>query len=79
MHHSLKKVFFLYTQMKNLYMGWAKFRASFVGDNFNEWSVSYNDSFLKSHEDTHFVLRYTPHRPGVSNAYFVVETEVRTK
>ena len=58
-------------------MGWAKFRAGFIGDDSNQWSVSANDSFLKSHEETNFVLRYTPHRPGVSNAYFVIETEVR--
>lgn len=65
------------TQIKNPFMGWAKFRAGFVGDDSNEWSVSASDSFLKSHEETNFVLRYTPHRPGVSNAYFVIETEVR--
>ncbi len=59
-------------------MGWAKFRAGFVGDVSNEWSVSANDGFLKSHEETTFVVRYAPHGPGVSNAYFVVETEVRS-
>ncbi len=58
-------------------MGWAKFRAGFIGDDSKQWSVSANDSFLKSHEETNFVLRYTPHRSGVSNAYFVIETEVR--
>jgi hypothetical protein len=58
-------------------MGWAKFRAGFVGDDSNEWSVSASDSFLKSHEETNFVVRYTPNNPGVSNAYFIIETEVR--
>jgi len=61
--------------LKNPYMGYAKFRAAFVGDASNEWSVSPSDGFLKQHEATHFVLKYSPHSPGVSNAYFVVETE----
>jgi len=65
--------------IKNPYMGWAKFRAGFVGDDSNEWSVSASDSFLKSHEETNFVVRYTPDHPGVSNAYFIIETEDFTK
>lgn len=61
--------------LKNPYMGFAKFRAAFVGDEFNEWSVTPNDGFLKQNEDTHFTVRYNPHRSGVSNAHLVVETE----
>ena len=57
-------------------MGYAKFRAVFVGDASNEWSVSPSDGFLKQNEATHFVVRYTPHNSGVSNSYFVIETEV---
>ena len=62
-------------QLKNPYMGYAKFRAAFVGDATSEWSVSQSDGFLKQKEATHFVVKYTPHSPGVSNAYFVIETE----
>eukprot|EP00571_Detonula_confervacea_P009949 CAMPEP_0172304052 /NCGR_PEP_ID=MMETSP1058-20130122/5495_1 /TAXON_ID=83371 /ORGANISM="Detonula confervacea, Strain CCMP 353" /LENGTH=309 /DNA_ID=CAMNT_0013015117 /DNA_START=92 /DNA_END=1021 /DNA_ORIENTATION=+ len=61
--------------LKNPYMGYAKFRTGFVGDASGEWSVSPSDGVLKQNEATHFVLRYTPHSPGVSNAYFVIETE----
>ena len=61
--------------VKNTYMGFAKFRAAFVGDDSNEWSVTPNDGFLKQNEATHFIVRYNPHRPGASNAYLVIETE----
>jgi hypothetical protein len=57
-------------------MGYAKFRAGFVGDASNEWSVTASDSFLKQNEATHIVVRYSPHSPGVSNAYLVIEAEV---
>ena len=57
-------------------MGYAKFRTGFVGDSTSEWSVTPSDGFLEQHEATHFVLRYTPHSLGVSNAHFVIETEV---
>ncbi|KAL7538434.1 hypothetical protein ACHAXR_008548 [Thalassiosira sp. AJA248-18] len=58
-------------------MGYAKFRAAFVGNASNEWSVSSSDSFLKQNEATHFVVKYNPHSSGVSTTYFVIETEVR--
>lgn len=61
--------------LKNPYMGYAKFRAAFVGGTSNEWSVTPNDRFLKQHEATHFVVRYNPHSPGVANSYLVIETE----
>lgn len=61
--------------LKNPYMGYAKFRAAFVGDDSNEWSVTPNDGFLKQNEETQFIVRYTPQNSGVSRAYFVVETE----
>jgi len=65
--------------VKNPYMGFAKFRATFVGDDNNEWSVTPNDGFLKSSEETQFIVRYTPHSSGVSRAFFVIETEDFTK
>ncbi len=58
-------------------MGYAQFRAGFAGDASNEWSVSASDTFLKQNEDTHIVVRYNPHSPGVSNAFLVIEAEVR--
>jgi hypothetical protein len=61
--------------LKNPFMGYAKFRAAFVGDESSEWSVSPSDGFIKQSEDTHFIVRYRPHSPGVSNAHLVIETE----
>jgi len=61
--------------LKNPFMGYAKFRAGFVGDASNEWSVTASDSFLKQNEATHIVVRYSPHSPGVSNACLVIEAE----
>ena len=57
-------------------MGYAKFRAAFVGGTSNEWSVTPDDRFLKQNEATHFTVRYNPHSPGISNSYLVIETEV---
>jgi hypothetical protein len=67
------------SQLKNPYMGYAKFRAGFDGDASNEWSVTASDDFLKQNEATHFVVRYNPHSPGVSNASLVIEAEVSQK
>jgi len=61
--------------VNNPFMGFARFRAGFVGDASNEWSVTPSDDFLKQNEATHFVVRYNPHGPGVSNASLVIETE----
>jgi hypothetical protein len=61
--------------VKNIYMGFAPYRAAFVGDDANEWSVTPNDGVLKSSADTQFIIRYTPHNNGVSRAHFVIETE----
>ena len=63
----------------DLYMGFAKFRAGFVGDASNEWSVTSRADFLKQNEATHFVVRYSPHGPGVSNTSLVIEAEVSWK
>ena len=65
-------------QLNNLYMGFAEFRATFVGDVSNEWSVTSSSGVLKQNEATQFTVRYSPHSAGVSNAYLVIETEVRS-
>mmetsp|Transcript_6723 Transcript_6723/g.10093 ORF Transcript_6723/g.10093 Transcript_6723/m.10093 type:complete len:317 (-) Transcript_6723:98-1048(-) len=61
--------------LKNPYMGHAVFRAAFVGDQHNEWSVTPNDGFLKQNEATHFVVRFNPYSPGLSHCHLVIETE----
>ena len=60
-------------------MGFAQFRASFVGPASNEWSVTPDDGYLKQHEETQFIVRYAPRSSGVHNAYLVIETEVSMK
>jgi len=59
----------------NLYMGFAEFRATIVGNDSGEWSVTPSDGVLKQNEATQFNVRYSPRSPGVSNAYLVIETE----
>lgn len=61
--------------LKNPYMGYAKFRAGFVGNESNEWMVTPSNGFLHHNEATHFVVSYNPHNPGTSSGYFVIETE----
>ena len=61
--------------VKNPYMGFAKFRAGFVGDASAEWSVTPNDGFLKQSEPTNFVVSYRPQNPGVVHGHLVIETE----
>jgi len=56
-------------------MGFAKFRAGFVGDAIYDWSVTPSDGYLKQREETHFAVSFNPRNPGVSSGYFVVETE----
>lgn len=57
-------------------MGFAKFRAGFVGDACNDWSVTPNDGFLKQNEETYFAVSFAPRNPGTSAGFFVIETEV---
>lgn len=64
------------TQLKNPYMGFAKFRATFVGDESNNWNVTPSDGVLKQNDDTHFAVTFRPKHPGVSSGYLVIETQV---
>lgn len=61
--------------LKNPYMGFAKFRAAFVGDESNNWNVTPSDGVLKQNDDTHFAVTFRPRHPGVSSGYLVIETE----
>lgn len=61
--------------VKNPYIGFAKFRAGFVGDAAAEWSVTPNDGFLKQSEPTNFVVSYRPQNPGIVHGHLVIETE----
>ena len=63
-------------QLKNPYMGYAKFRAAFAGDASDNWLVTPSDGVLKQNEDTHFAVTFRPQHPGVSSGYLVIETHV---
>lgn len=61
--------------LKNPYMGFAEFRAAFVGETNNDWFVTPNDGVLKQNEDTHFAVTFRPRNHGVASGYLVIETE----
>lgn len=61
--------------VKNPYLGFAKFRAGFVGDAAAEWTVTPSDGYLKQNEPTNFVVSYRPQNPGVVHGHLVIETE----
>lgn len=61
--------------LRNPYMGFAEFRAAFVGDTNNDWFVTPNDGVLKQHEDTHFAVTFRPSNHGVTSGYLVIETD----
>jgi hypothetical protein len=71
----LTSICYLLTQLKNPYMGFAEFRASFIGDTNNDWFVTPSDGVLKQHEDTHFAVTFRPTNHGVASGYLVIETE----
>eukprot|EP00567_Pseudictyota_dubia_P015202 CAMPEP_0197439674 /NCGR_PEP_ID=MMETSP1175-20131217/6362_1 /TAXON_ID=1003142 /ORGANISM="Triceratium dubium, Strain CCMP147" /LENGTH=306 /DNA_ID=CAMNT_0042969625 /DNA_START=168 /DNA_END=1088 /DNA_ORIENTATION=+ len=62
-------------QLKNEYMGFADFRASFTPDTPAEWTVEPTEGSLTSREATNFILKFRPSNPGTSEGYLVVETE----
>ena len=61
--------------LKNPYMGFADFRATFSPETSNEWTVSPNEGSLMQREATTFAVRYKPERLGVSEGYLIIETE----
>lgn len=60
--------------VKNEYMGFADFRASFVAGTPSDWSVEPTEGSL-SKEATQFLVRFRPNNPGMSEGYLVIETE----
>jgi len=60
--------------LKNEYMGFADFRASFAPGTPSDWTVEPEEGSL-SKEPTNFLVRFRPNNPGVSEGYLVVETE----
>lgn len=61
--------------MKNEYMGFADFRASFTPETGGEWTVQPNEGSMSSREDTPFIVRFRPSSPGIHEGHLVIETE----
>jgi len=62
-------------ELKNEYMGFADFRASFTPETGNDWSISPTEGSLTSREATKFTLRFRANNPQVVTGHLVVETE----
>eukprot|EP00566_Odontella_aurita_P019857 CAMPEP_0113543030 /NCGR_PEP_ID=MMETSP0015_2-20120614/9938_1 /TAXON_ID=2838 /ORGANISM="Odontella" /LENGTH=305 /DNA_ID=CAMNT_0000443157 /DNA_START=138 /DNA_END=1055 /DNA_ORIENTATION=- /assembly_acc=CAM_ASM_000160 len=61
--------------VKNEYMGFADFRASFTPETPSDWTVEPTEGSLTSREPTNFILRFRPNNPGTSEGHLVIETE----
>mmetsp|Transcript_68439 Transcript_68439/g.198463 ORF Transcript_68439/g.198463 Transcript_68439/m.198463 type:complete len:296 (-) Transcript_68439:129-1016(-) len=61
--------------LRNPYMGFADFRAAFTPDSSPDFTVTPGEGSLKQKEDTGFMIRFKPQRPGGSEGYLVIETE----
>jgi len=62
-------------QVKNDYMGFADFRASFTPETSSEWSVDPREGSLTNREPTTFIIKFRPNNPGTTEGYLVIETE----
>ena len=61
--------------LKNPYMGFADFRASFSPETSGEWTITPTEGSLMQREPTQFAVRYRPERLGVSEGHLIIETE----
>ena len=66
---------FVTSQLKNDYMGFADFRASFTPETSNDWTVDPSEGSLTSREPTTFTVKFRPSNPGITGGYLVIETE----
>merc|ERR1739844_829201 len=60
--------------LKNPYMGFSDFRASFTAETPASWSVDPVEGSLQK-QPTTFQVKFRPEGPGVFEGYLVVETE----
>jgi len=61
--------------LRNPYMGFADFRATFAPGTSGEWTVTPTEGSLMQREDTMFSVKFRPSSIGVSEAYLIIETE----
>jgi len=62
-------------EVRNEYMGFADFRASFTPETTSDWSVTPTEGSLSSREATKFTLRFRANNPQVVTGNLVIETE----
>lgn len=62
-------------EVKNEYMGFADFRASFTPETTSEWTISPTEGSLSSREATKFTLRFRAINPQIVQGHLVIETE----
>lgn len=60
--------------LKNEFMGFADFRASFTPETPPEWTVEPQTGSL-SKEPVNFLVKFRPQNPGAVEGYLVIETE----
>lgn len=56
-------------------MGFADFRAAFVDGTSSDWTIDPSEGSLRQKEDTDFVVKFRPSKPGMQEGYLVIETE----
>eukprot|EP00547_Thalassionema_nitzschioides_P000566 CAMPEP_0194210668 /NCGR_PEP_ID=MMETSP0156-20130528/8917_1 /TAXON_ID=33649 /ORGANISM="Thalassionema nitzschioides, Strain L26-B" /LENGTH=306 /DNA_ID=CAMNT_0038938039 /DNA_START=42 /DNA_END=962 /DNA_ORIENTATION=+ len=61
--------------LRNDYMGFADFRASFTSETGPEWTVQPSEGSISSRDDTNFIIRFRPNSPGIHEGHLVIETE----
>ncbi len=61
--------------LKNPYMGFADFRATFSPETPPGWTVQPTEGSLMQREETKFTVRYTAQQMGVTEGYLIIETE----
>lgn len=61
--------------LKNPYMGFADFRATFSPGTSGEWTVTPTEGSLMQREATSFSVKYRPEQVGISEGYLIIETE----
>lgn len=75
LHTNVNSVAFQSLNLKNMYMGFADFRAALSSDTSLEWTIEPEEGAISKSEETEFILRFKPSTPGVSEGYLIVETE----
>lgn len=61
--------------LKNPYMGFRDFRASFTSVTPMAWSVKPNEGSLSKTEPINFMLKFKPESIGTFEGHLVIETE----